>query len=89
MSSLHDANAMVMKIFTQPTTDLSIFLNYKSLLFPLYILIIADIIDEFFPRLNPYRCHFITVRWLAYLLTLVLLLLFGVFDAGQFIYVNF
>ena len=89
MPSIGAANEVLWKIFTQPSTNLTVFLNYKTLLLPLYILIVADILNEFRPKLNLFRHRWITVRWASYMVVLTLILLFGVFDAGQFIYVNF
>lgn len=89
MPTLHDAMGVVGKIFLSPSLDVHIFMEYKTLLFPLYIMIIADVVNEYLPRLDLFHNRFIVVRWSAYMVILALILLFGVFDAGQFIYVNF
>ncbi len=89
MPTLHDALGVIDKIVFSPTLDFHIFMEYKTLLLPLYIMIVADLIGEYLPSLNLFHNRFTVVRWSAYMAVLVLILLFGVFDAGQFIYVNF
>jgi hypothetical protein len=54
------------------------------------LLFIKDWTDEFAPnklRLFENKNHI--VRWASYLSVIILILLTGVFDAGQFIYANF
>ena len=89
MPTLHDAMGVIEKILFHPSMDFHILMEYKTLLFPLYILIIADLVNEYFPRFDLFHNRRIVIRWSAYMFILVLILLFGVFDAGQFIYVNF
>jgi alginate O-acetyltransferase complex protein AlgI len=89
MPTLSDAFGIIGKILTNPTMNLSTFISNKSLLFPLYLLIIKDLVDEFFPKYNLYRSKYMLVRWTTYVMLTVIILLFGVFDAGQFIYVSF
>lgn len=60
------------------------------MIFGIFILLLKDIRDEFAPdkmRLleNKYR----VVRWMTYVVVVVMIMLTGVFDAGQFIYANF
>jgi D-alanyl-lipoteichoic acid acyltransferase DltB (MBOAT superfamily) len=89
MSTLADAFGVVSKIILNQTMDISTFMENKTLLFPLYILIIKDIVDEFFPRYNLYNTRNLYIRWITYVSLMVCILLFGIFDAGQFIYVSF
>ena len=89
MPTLKDATAVIEKIFFNPSFDFHIFMEYKTLLVPLYIMIIADLVNEYMPRLDLFHNRYIVVRWSAYMMILTLIMLFGVFDAGQFIYVNF
>jgi alginate O-acetyltransferase complex protein AlgI len=89
MPTLSDALNVITKIFTNPTADFSTFLSYKTLLFPLYILILKDIVDEFWPQYNLFHSKYLLVRWITYVALVVIIMLFGVFDAGQFIYVSF
>lgn len=93
MPTLADAFRMMCRI-----SDIS---SWGSLYFPeksntLFIivsvgmLIIKDVTDEYFPtkyRLfdNGSSC----VRWLSYTAIVLMILLTGVLDAGQFIYANF
>ena len=89
MPTLQDAIGVINKIIFSPSLDFHIFMEYKTLLVPLYIMIIADLVSEFTPRFDLFHNRYIVVRWSAYMFILILTLLFGVFDAGQFIYVNF
>lgn len=89
MPTLQDAIGVIGKIILNPSLDFHVFIEYKTLLFPLYVMIIADVVNEYMPRFNLFHDQYIAVRWAAYMAILALILLFGVFDAGQFIYVNF
>lgn len=89
MPTLNDAVGVINKIVFSPSLDFHIFMEYKTLLIPLYIMILADVICEFSSRFDLFHNRYIAVRWAAYMFILILTLLFGVFDAGQFIYVNF
>jgi D-alanyl-lipoteichoic acid acyltransferase DltB (MBOAT superfamily) len=89
MPTLNDAVGVINKIVLSPSLDFHIFMEYKTLLIPLYIMILADVICEFSSRFDLFHNRYIAVRWAAYMFILILTLLFGVFDAGQFIYVNF
>ena len=54
----------------------------------LFILLFKELREEFFPK----RCSFLEwrgIRWGAYVALFCMILLFGVLDGGQFIYVSF
>ena len=54
------------------------------------ILLAKDLRDEFAPnRMQLFENKHKVVRWAAYVAVIVLIMLTGVFDAGQFIYANF
>ena len=54
------------------------------------ILFIKDWTDEFAPnRLRLFENKSRVIRWASYLSVIILIMLTGVFDAGQFIYANF
>lgn len=53
------------------------------------IAIAKDIIDEYRPRYDPLHYGKPIVRWAAYIFVAVSIVLFGVFDSGQFIYARF
>lgn len=89
MPTLHDAIGVIEKIMFYPSLDIHLLMEYKTLLFPLYIMVAADVVNEYMPRFDLFHNRHIVIRWSAYMAILVLTLLFGVFDAGQFIYVNF
>jgi D-alanyl-lipoteichoic acid acyltransferase DltB (MBOAT superfamily) len=59
-------------------------------LFALFILLIKDFRDEFFPgKMLFFENRNIVVRYLSYALILILILAIGVLDSGQFIYFQF
>lgn len=89
MPTLQDAIGVIGKIVFSPSLDFHILLEYKSLLLPLFFLIVADVLNEYWPHLDLFHNRYLAVRWSAYMAVIILMLLFGVFDAGQFIYVNF
>ena len=89
MPTIESANCVVAKIFTDFSLDFSVIMGQKFLIFPLYIMIIKDVIDEFKPSFNVFYSRNMFVRWFSYWVCIMLILLFGVFDAGQFIYVSF
>ena len=54
------------------------------------ILVLKDVRDEFAPnKFKLFESRFKVVRWVSYVAVIVLIMLTGVFDAGQFIYANF
>ena len=68
--------------------------TYPALLpycaFGILILFLAEIKSEYFPgRLLVFSNEKIYIRYLAYVFLIVLILLLGVFDGGQFIYFQF
>lgn len=54
------------------------------------ILFLKDARDEYTPsKLKLFESKYKAVRWVTYVVVIVLIMLTGVFDAGQFIYANF
>lgn len=54
------------------------------------LLFLKDMTDEYMPtRFKLFENRYRIVRWSAYVIVVVLIMLTGVFDAGQFIYANF
>ena len=92
MPSITDACKVIGKIFTDFGTTL--FLSNSSnmiyMLVAVCILFFKDMRDEFFPRrFLFFENRNIAIRWSSYLFLMFLILLTGVLDSGQFIYVNF
>lgn len=71
------------------TIDFGLIINNKTLLIPLYMLVIKDFIDEFAPKFSLFHNKYTIIRWSNYILLTSMILLFGVFDASQFIYISF
>ena len=92
MPSLENALRMIIRMFTDASTSLAQITPSMMMfcILSVTIVIIKDILDEFLPRRyslfhNQYR----VVRWSVYVVLLCMILTCGVFDASQFIYVNF
>lgn len=60
------------------------------MVFGLFLLFFKDTVDEFFPAKKTIMENKHTaLRWFGYLFIITIIMLTGVFDAGQFIYANF
>ena len=93
MPTLGDACQMIVRMFN-PSLPLTLYISgFTSLAFVLFgvtMLVLKDVTDEFAPaRFHLYDSRYAVIRWGAYLLTMVAILLTGVFGADQFIYANF
>lgn len=90
MPNINSAFNIIIKIFTDKNFD--IFLPTKSnLLFmivSLSIVILKEIIEEFL-KIKLLNNKKLSIRWITYLILITMILLCGVFDSGQFIYINF
>lgn len=93
MPTLSDACGVIARIF-DPTLPMMVEIKSRHIFLFIVIgttiLFIKDFMDEY----QPYRLRLIdnkncVIRWLTYLIIMTLILLAGVFDAGQFIYANF
>ncbi|MDP4277443.1 MAG: MBOAT family O-acyltransferase, partial [Bacteroidota bacterium] len=93
MPNLSDAIHFIGKMVTD-FGNWNLFLPNRSdplfILLGLSILFIKEVSDEFFPaKIHFFNNRKLYIRWSAYAILLVIILLTGVFDASQFIYVNF
>ncbi|MFQ7732128.1 MAG: MBOAT family O-acyltransferase [Bacteroides fragilis] len=59
------------------------------MLISLTIVISKEICEEYFPGIRLFCNRSTTVRWFSYLMVIALIMLCGVFDSSQFIYVKF
>ena len=93
MPSLGDAVGVIGRIFdfTQPMSlDVGSRHIFALMMLGTALLFLKDVTDEFMPlRVKLYDNKYSVVRWLTYVTIIVLIMLTGVFDAGQFIYANF
>lgn len=93
MPTLSDAVGVIRNIFdfSQPLgVDVGSRHIFLLMIMGTAILFVKDFTDEFVPeRYKFFDSKNAVVRWVSYFMTLVLILLTGVFDAGQFIYANF
>lgn len=92
MPSLENAWRMIIRMFTDASTSLAQ-ITPSMIIFCILsvtIVIIKDILDEFLPRrYSLFHNQYKIVRWSVYVMLLCMILTCGVFDASQFIYVNF
>ena len=93
MPSLSDACGVIGRIFDfnlsmrLEVTSMHIFL---LMIVGTIILLVKDVRDEFVPnKMQLFESKYKTVRWISYVAVITLIMLTGVFDAGQFIYANF
>lgn len=92
MPSLRQAGEMVYKMFSDYSTSMTAATVSVTLfiVMSLFIVIVKDLSDEFVPRCyTPFHHKYTIVRWAVYVVLTCLILTCGVFDASQFIYVNF
>lgn len=93
MPTLGDAVSMIARIFDTSlphTLYFSGFTDFAFMGFGIMMLFMKDFTDEFLPnRFKMYNNSYAVVRWSAYIMTVVAILLTGVFGADQFIYANF
>lgn len=92
MPSLDKATDMIIKMFTNHDTTIAEITPAMLLLIVMSvsIVLVKDILDEFCKKEQTLFHHQnIFVRWSVYIILTCLILTCGVFDASQFIYVNF
>lgn len=92
MPTLTEACGVICRIFDF-SLPMSVFYTKTELLFvgiSASMLFVKDLFDEYYPnRLLLFDNRNRIVRWLSYIGVLIIIMLLGVFDAGQFIYANF
>lgn len=88
--NIETAFAIVGKIFT---THGNLFVDASTLVYGflcLAILAVKDFVDEYWNgRVKLYGNQRMAVRWVSYVVTIMLVLLFGVFQGSSFIYFQF
>lgn len=93
MPTLEDAVNMIVRIFDFSSME-GLYLPEKSntlfMVMAVVMLAAKDIMDEFYQaKYRFFDSKNVCVRWASYIAVLVLIMMTGVFDAGQFIYANF
>lgn len=90
-NSVSDALLIISKIFTMPDApfigDSRSYLVYS--LSAIALLFMVEYVREYHVQLELFENRKIEVRYLSYTAMAVIILLFGVFDGGQFIYFQF
>lgn len=90
MPTIDDGIAVIVRIFTDcgalyiPTKTMALFS-----LMSVAIVIAVDVVREYYQGFMGRVLGHTVVRWFVYVALSVIILLCGVFDSGQFIYVNF
>lgn len=89
-SSIEEAFTIVQKIVTDPGMPFMIWGTLFYGFIAILILIVAELKHEFIPaRMRLANNPYIAIRYAYYLCMILIILLFGVFDGGQFIYFQF
>src|SRR5690606_37340211 len=57
--------------------------------FAIFLLVTVEFVREFYPRISLFEHQRIEIRYSTYTLLVVIILMIGVFDGGQFIYFQF
>lgn len=91
MPSLESAKEVLYKIITlegsgafKPANS-----TLGFMLISLVIVVCKEICEEYFPKVQLFDNRHTLVRWASYLMVIALIMLCGVFDSSQFIYVKF
>lgn len=91
MPSLESAKEVLYKIFTLEGSG--VFKPANStlgfMLISLTVVLCKEICEEYFPKVQLFDNRYTLVRWASYLMVIALIMLCGVFDSSQFIYVKF
>lgn len=93
MPTLGDAIGVIWHIF-DVHQSMSLEVTSKHVFFLMVvgttILLLKDVRDEFAPnKMQLFESKYKVIRWISYMSVIVMIMLTGVFDAGQFIYANF
>ena len=87
MPTLDDVLIVFARILTM--SDFHLVIPEKYVLIFLAMVVLKDFIDEYHPKNDMFRHRCVFVRWTTYVLVGLAIILFGVFDSGQFIYAKF
>lgn len=93
MPTIGDAFSVIARIFN-PALFGNLYTPEKAntlfIVMGVIIIMVKDLTDEYCPRsFKLMESDKVWVRWMTYVLCIVMIMLTGVFDAGQFIYANF
>ena len=93
MPTIGDACSVIARIFN-PSLLGSLYTPEKSntlfMVMGVMIIMVKDLTDEYCPKsFKLMENDRMWVRWMTYVVCIVMIMLTGVFDAGQFIYANF
>lgn len=91
MPSLESAKEVLYKIFTLEGSGLFKPANSTLgfMLISLCVVVAKEICEEYFPKVQLFNNRHTIVRWISYVVVITLIMLCGVFDSSQFIYVKF
>ena len=87
MPSISDAALFIKKILTSPGR-LELVDNTTTIYIAISLLLIV-LYEIGMKSLNPFKSSYRIIRWSSYVVCLLAILLLGVLDTSQFIYVNF
>lgn len=90
ISDFGDVVTILKKIFTEPG---KIFMDADTLVYAFLfaiLIFIIDFVEEYFSgKVKLMNSRHVVVRWMTYIIMVVMIMLFGVLDGGSFIYFQF
>lgn len=90
ITNLTDVFLVFKKIFTEPGSP---FVDadtlFYAIIFTIFLLIVDFMNEHFKGSIKVLNSKFVGVRWCAYIVIVMMILLFGVLDGGSFIYFQF
>lgn len=90
MPSLSESLDICHKIFTDFNYKIGEITPSSLALLSIFVVFIKELIEEFSPnKIQLFNNKNIVVRWCSYIIILSMIVLLGVLDSGQFIYVSF
>ncbi|WP_253952349.1 MBOAT family O-acyltransferase [Xylanibacter muris] len=91
MPTVNDAIGYIMRIFTEQGHLYSnVGVSVVVFFLPWIMLIVSEFRDEYFPgKFLLLNSKYSFIRWCSYVTLTIMIILFGVLDSGQFIYVSF
>ena len=91
MPDFNSGIELFLRIFTSHDNS-GLFIDFTTLIIggpALFVVLIKEICEEIKPGISLFNNKNTVIRWMSYIIVTVLIILLGVFDASQFIYVNF
>lgn len=90
MPTIESGFGVIKKIFTDFSSNIFVDApNMAMIAIAVLILFTKEFFEEYYPQISLFNNKHTIVRWITYLTITSLIIMLGVFDSTQFIYVNF